>query len=100
MTELLSNLEDPPKEVNKIATLRKATREPTLRLELDRSEPRISEEAYAAAVNAATAVRSARALATTTNAKSNTQTRSHTTQRPGHGNFLRSTKLLRTATTI
>ena len=32
MTELLSNLEDPPKEVDKIATLRKVIREPTIRL--------------------------------------------------------------------
>ena len=71
MTELLSNLEDPPKEVGKIATLRKVIRAPTIRLELGRSEPKTLEEAYAAAVNAATAVRSARASATTPNAKSN-----------------------------
>ena len=86
MTELLSNLEDPPKEVDKIATLRKVIREPTIRLELDRSEPKTLEEAYAAAVNAATAVRSARASATNTNSKSNPP-RSQSNQRPGRGSF-------------
>ena len=87
MTELLSNLEDPPKEVERIATLRKVIREPTIRLELDRSEPKTLEEAYAAAVNAAMAVRSARASATTTNEKSNNQPRPQSNQRPGQGNF-------------
>ena len=70
-TELLSNLEYPFKEVGRVATLRKVIREPAIWLELDRFEPKALEEAYAAAVNAATAVRSARASATTTNAKSN-----------------------------
>ena len=83
MTELLSNLDEPPKKVDRIATLRKVIREPTIRLELDRSEPKTLEEAYAAAVNAATAVRSARASATTTNAKSNNPPRPQSSQQPG-----------------
>ena len=87
MTELLSNLEDPHKEVDQITTLRKVIREPTIRLELDRSEPKTLEEAYAAVVNAATAVRSARASATTTNAKSNNQPRPQSNQRPGREIF-------------
>ena len=84
MTEILSNLEDPPKEIDKIATLRKIIREPTIRLELDRAEPSTLEEAYTAAVNAATAVKSARGSAP--DHGSRPQPRSQSSQRPGRGN--------------
>lgn len=65
MNELLSTLDEPPREVDQIAVLRQFIRDPQVRLAMSEKNPQTLADAYAAAVNAMTAVRTSRAQAPT-----------------------------------